>query len=221
MRIPIGRDILSTNDNIAEELQTRFRKSGLLALNIMGSPGAGKTSLIEQTLIRKGDLHIGVIEGDLATSLDADRIAQYGTPVVQINTGGICHLDANMIRKALEDLDISGLDLLIIENVGNLVCPVQFDLGETVRVLITSLPEGDDKVFKYPEAFSLVPIVVLNKVDLAEQLQFDRPGFRRGLSEMNTEAKLVELSCSTGEGIDSWMSWLHQAIEGVRCSGGG
>jgi len=217
MQIPLARRILEANDEAAEELRKRFAEHRLPVVNLMGSPGAGKTSLVEETLRRtSGRLRIGVIEGDIATSLDADRIARFGAPVVQINTGGICHLDARMISEALESLDISALDILLIENVGNLVCPAQFDLGETYRVAVCSLPEGDDKVAKYPEIFSLVDAVVLNKLDLREHLRFDLSLFGRSLRELNPDADLMEVSCSTGDGCEKWIEWLEQRLEQVR-----
>ena len=213
MQIQVVEKVFAANDLMAQELRDRFEKAGLFAVNLMGSPGAGKTSLVEQTLERVGDgLRIGVIEGDLATSLDADRIARLGAPVVQINTGGACHLDAAMIKKALDRFDISGLDILLIENVGNLVCPVQFDLGEACKVVVCSLPEGDDKALKYPATFSLVSAVVLNKIDLLEHLRFDMPGFKQNLGGLNPNAPLIELSCFTGEGIDRWVEWLRQGV---------
>jgi len=221
MRIPLVRRVLEANDLIAAELRAGFEKAGLFAVNVMGSPGAGKTSLIEQTVEHTGSrLRIGVIEGDIATSLDADRIARFGVPVVQINTGGACHLDAAMVRKALDRLEVSGLGVLLIENVGNLVCPAQFDLGEACKVVVCSLPEGDDKVLKYPAIFSLASAVVLNKLDLLEHLKFDLSGFRRHLGELNPDAVLLEVSCVSGEGLERWMEWLERGARNARQSGG-
>lgn len=211
MQIPVVQKVLAANDLIAEELRAQFEKASVFTINLMGSPGAGKTSLVEQTLeLVAGRVKIGVIEGDVATSLDADRIARFGVPTVQINTGGACHLDAAMIRKALSSLDISGLALLLIENVGNLVCPAQFDLGEAAKVVVCSLPEGDDKVLKYPAIFSLVSAVVLNKLDLIQHLEFNLLDFERHLGELNPNAALMELSCVTGEGLDRWVEWLER-----------
>ncbi|MBP6963630.1 MAG: hydrogenase nickel incorporation protein HypB [Armatimonadetes bacterium] len=213
MRIPLARRVLDENDRSAEALRKRFADAGLLVVNLMGSPGAGKTSLVEETIRRvAGRFRVGVLEGDIATSLDADRISRLGAPVVQINTGGACHLDARMIGKALECLDVSSLDVLLIENVGNLVCPAQFDLGETVRAVVCSLPEGDDKVAKYPGTFSLADSVVLNKLDLAEYLEFDLALFRRTLAEVNADAELIEVSCSTGAGCGKWLEWLESKL---------
>jgi len=220
MQIPVVQKVLAANDLIAEELRAQFEESGLFVVNLLGSPGAGKTSLVERTLERVRRLKIGVIEGDLATSLDADRIACFGVPVVQINTGGACHLDAAMVRKALESLDASGLDVLLIENVGNLICPAQFDLGEACKAVVCSLPEGDDKVLKYPAIFSLASAVVLNKLDLLNHLNFNLPDFRRHLAELNPAAALMELSCLTGEGLDRWIEWLELGARNARELGG-
>lgn len=210
------RKVLAANDRLADELRAEFEKAGVFAVNLMGSPGAGKTSLVERTLERAGDMRIGVIEGDPETSLDAERIARFGAPVVQVNTGGGCHLDAAMVRKALGRLDLACLDVLLIENVGNLVCPSQFDLGEACKAVVCSLPEGDDKILKYPGTFSLAKAVVLNKMDLLQHLRFDVPGFRRHLSELNPEARLMEVSCVTGEGLDRWMEWLKDGVGRTR-----
>lgn len=222
MRIPVVQKVLAANDLLADELRGRFRKAGVLVVNLMGSPGAGKTSLLERTIERAGGgIKIGVIEGDPATSLDADRIARFGTPVVQTNTGGGCHLDAAMVERALDRLDVSALDILVIENVGNLVCPSQFDLGEAYKIVVSSLPEGDDKVLKYPGTFSLASVVVLNKLDLLPHLRFNLPDFRRHISELNPRASLIELSCVTGEGLDRWMEWLEEGVRKLKAKGGG
>ena len=221
MQIPVIQKVLAANDLIAEELRAQFENAGLFVVNLLGSPGAGKTSLLERTLERAGGMKMGVIEGDLATSLDADRIARFGVPVVQINTGGGCHLDAAMVRKALGSLDASGLDVLLIENVGNLICPAEFDLGEACKAVVCSLPEGDDKVLKYPAIFSLASAVVLNKLDLLNYLNFNLPDFRRHLAELNPDAALVELSCLTGEGLDRWIEWLKLGARKAREPGGG
>ncbi|MCL6519521.1 MAG: hydrogenase nickel incorporation protein HypB [Armatimonadetes bacterium] len=207
MQIPVVQKVLAANDLLASEMRAEFEKFGLFVVNIMGSPGAGKTSLIEQTLSRAGDLKIGVVEGDLATSLDAERIAKHGVPVVQINTGGACHLDASMVRKALDRIDVTSLDVLIIENVGNLVCPVSFDLGETARVVVCSIPEGDDKVLKYPAIFSSASVVVLNKIDISPYVSFDLVKFEESVA--NIGRRLIKISCSSGDGLENWMKWLR------------
>ena len=217
MKIPIMKNILAANDVIAEELRARFESTGIFVVNLMGSPGAGKTALIERTLKKVGDrVRIGVIEGDIATSLDAERIARCEAPVVQINTGGACHLDSAMVRSALDRLDISSLDILIIENVGNLICPAQFDLGESAKVLVCSLPEGADKVLKYPAVFSTVSAVVLNKLDLLEHLEFDCVGFRDSLAQLNPSAPLMQLSCVTSAGFEDWLEWLDKGTRKAK-----
>lgn len=222
MKIPVVQNVLAANERDADNLRAHFEEAGLFVVNLIGSPGAGKTSVVEQTLERALDrFRVGVIEGDIATSLDADRIARFGAPVVQINTGGGCHLNAAMVGKALERLDASGLDVLLIENVGNLVCPAQFDLGEACKVAVCSLPEGDDKAVKYPAIFSIVAAVVLNKLDLREHLRFDLEGFRQSLGGLNSDAELMEVSCTTGEGLDRWIEWLELGVRGANASGGG
>lgn len=213
MKVPIMKNVLAANEVIAEELRTWFESTGIFVVNLLGSPGAGKTTLIEQTLERAGDrLRIGVIEGDIATSLDAERIARHGAPVIQINTGGACHLDAAMVRNALGQLEVSYLDILMIENVGNLICPAQFDLGESTKVAICSLPEGADKVLKYPAIFSAVSAVVLNKLDLLEHVDFNRINFKLSLAELNPSARLMELSCVTGDNLEEWLEWLNEGV---------
>ncbi|MGB9587799.1 MAG: hydrogenase nickel incorporation protein HypB [Armatimonadota bacterium] len=211
MQINIARRIFETNDRVAERLRDVFESSGLLVVNVLGSPGAGKTSLIERSLeYLKDRLRVAVIEGDLATSLDADRLRRFGVPVVQINTGGLCHLDSVMIDNVLSEFDLSTLDLLIIENVGNLVCPVRFDLGEACKIVVASLPEGDDKVAKYPTAFSSASVVILNKIDLENALNFDIDRFERDLLAVNPAVEMFRVSCCTGIGIDRWVDWLNQ-----------
>lgn len=216
MKIPIMRRVLDENDTAAGELRSLFREYKLFVINIMGSPGAGKTSLIEQTLTRAGGMKIGVIEGDVASSIDADRVGRMGAPVVQINTGGGCHLNADMVKLAVQVISITDLDILVIENVGNLVCPVQFDLGENAAVIAASVPEGDDKPLKYPAAFSTASVVVLNKTDLMEHMRFDADRFEERVSALNEDAPLIKLSCSTGEGMDGWMEWLERGLRSAR-----
>lgn len=211
MQINIARRIFESNDWVAERLRNVFESSGLLVVNVLGSPGAGKTSLIERSLeYLKDKLRVAVIEGDLATSLDADRLRRFGVPVVQINTGGLCHLDSAMIEIVLSEFDLPTLDLLIIENVGNLVCPVRFDLGEACKIVVASLPEGDDKVAKYPTAFSSASVVILNKIDLENALNFDMDRFERDLLAVNPAVELFRVSCCTGIGLDRWVDWLRQ-----------
>jgi hydrogenase nickel incorporation protein HypB len=209
MRIPVERKILSANDEVAAENRAAFKAAGVLALNLMASPGAGKTSLILATIARlPGNWPPAVIEGDLASSIDADRIAAHGISVTQINTGGSCHLDAPMVRAALPNLPAGAYCLLFIENVGNLVCPAEFDLGAELAVVVASVPEGHDKPYKYPGMFARADAVVLNKADLLEVFEFDVDYFGRGVRMVNPEAPLFVVSCRTGRGMDPWVAWL-------------
>ena len=216
MKVEIVKDILSANEQIALENRRLFDEKGVFVLNIMAAPGAGKTSLIERTIESLRDrLRIGAIEGDVASTIDADRIARLGVPVVQINTGGTCHLDANMVRVALPRLPLDETDLLLIENVGNLICPTAFALGEHLKVIVASTPEGDDKPYKYPAMFSVVDVLVLNKVDLLPLLEFDLGYFRRGVEALNPDVAFFPVSCKTGEGVQEWVDWLVE-----RCRAG-
>jgi hydrogenase nickel incorporation protein HypB len=209
MRIPILENILSANDRLAAENQKLLAKKGILAVNIMSSPGAGKTSLILRTIEALGEeVRIGVVEGDVASRVDADTIESLGVPVVQINTGGTCHLDANMVRGSLDQLPLDHIELLLIENVGNLICPTDFALGEAVKVMIPSVPEGDDKPYKYPAMFAAVDAIVVNKVDLLPYLDFDLVAFRKLVTGLNRDVQVFEVSCKTGEGIEAWADWL-------------
>ena len=209
MRIPILENILSANDRLAAENQRLLAEKGILAVNIMSSPGAGKTSLILRTIeALAAQVPIGVIEGDIASRVDADTIESLGVPVVQINTGGTCHLDANMISGSLDQLPLDDIELLLIENVGNLICPTDFALGEAIKVMIPSVPEGDDKPYKYPAMFAAVDAIVVNKVDLLPYLDFDLPAFRKLVTGVNPEVQVFEVSCKTGEGIEGWADWL-------------
>ncbi len=211
MRIPVLVDILEANNLIAQEIRERLAKEGILSLNLMASPGAGKTSLIEQTVeALGGEIRIGVIEGDLATSLDAERIAKHRVPVVQLNTGTICHLEARMIKSALKSLP--QIDLLFIENVGNLICPTGFDLGEDAKVVIVSLPEGDDKPLKYPGIFRESKAVVINKVDLQPYLKSQVGTLREAALSINPGLDIFEISCETGEGLPSWYDWIRAQL---------
>lgn len=212
MKVQIVKDILSANEQIALENRRLFDGKGIFVLNVMAAPGAGKTSLIERTIgLLRARFRIGVIDGDLASTIDADRIARLGIPAVQINTGGACHLDANMIRSALPKLPPDEIDLLFIENVGNLICPTGFALGEHLKVMISSTPEGDDKPYKYPGMFSAVDVLLLNKVDLLPLLEFDVAYFRRGVEALNPDVAFFPVSCKTGEGVDEWVEWLVAA----------
>jgi hydrogenase nickel incorporation protein HypB len=213
MKIPIVENILSANDRLAEENARLLANNDILAVNIMASPGAGKTSLIVQTIeALRGRVRIGVIEGDVASRVDADTIEALGVPVVQINTGGTCHLDANMLHGSLDQLPLADLDLVLIENVGNLICPTDFALGERIKVMVSSIPEGDDKPYKYPAMFAVVQGIVINKIDLLPHVEFDLEGFRKLVTGLNSGVQVFEVSCKTGEGIPAWADWLASAI---------
>jgi hydrogenase nickel incorporation protein HypB len=214
LRIPVVEKILSTNDRLALENQSRFNSAKVFALNVMASPGAGKTSLVEQTLKGiKGRLRIGMINGDIATSFDADRAQAAGATAIQINTGGDCHLDAVMVQSAISQLNLRLLDLVIVENVGNLVCPADFKLGTHKSVLVASIPEGDDKPYKYPGMYRGVDAVVINKIDLLPYVPFRMDFFRKGIEVLNPGVTQFELSCRTGEGLSSWLAWLEQQVK--------
>jgi hydrogenase nickel incorporation protein HypB len=209
VKVSVVQGILSANDQLAAENRQLLDRYGVCALNLMASPGGGKTSLILRTIEALHDrLRIGVIEGDIASTIDADRVAAASVPVVQINTGGQCHLDAPMVQRALAQLPLPDLDLIIIENVGNLICPVDFKLGEDLNVMIASAPEGDDKPYKYPGIFVAVNAVVINKVDLLPHVRFDVGAFRRLVTGMNPDVSIFEVSCETGQGIGDWTEWV-------------
>jgi len=212
--ISVVEKILSANDRLAQENRTRIDSAGVFSINIMASPGAGKTSLIEQTVrALQGKLRIGMINGDIATSLDADRAAAAGAQVVQINTGGECHLDAIMLQEALLRMDLSTIDLLIVENVGNLICPASFMLGTHKNVLIASIPEGDDKPYKYPGMYRGTDAVVINKIDLLPYVSFHMDYFQKGIEVLNPGVVQFQLSCRTGEGLDAWRDWLISQVK--------
>ena len=213
--IPIVENILNANDHLAQENRARIDSAGVFSINIMASPGAGKTSLIEQTLLRlKDKLRIATVDGDIATSIDSDRAAAAGALAsVQINTGGDCHLDAVMLRGALDQLTLSQFDLLIVENVGNLVCPASFKLGTHKSVLIASIPEGDDKPYKYPGMYRGVDVLIINKIDLLPYVNFRMDYFERGVEALNPGVTTFPLSCRTGEGMDAWVDWLIQNVQ--------
>lgn len=219
MKIPVVKEILSANDQVASENREALSKSGIYAANLMASPGAGKTSLILATIERlPKEVRPGTIEGDLASSIDADKLAERGIPVVQINTGGNCHLDAPMIRSALPHLPLEDIDVLFIENVGNLVCTANFALGADAAVVVASTPEGHDKPYKYPGMFAAADAVVLNKSDLLEVFEFDLEYFRRGVEMVNPGVPVFVVSCRTGMGMDEWTGWL---VEKVKSAYGG
>ena len=213
IRVSVVEQILSANDQLADANRARLDAAGVFALNIMASPGAGKTSLIMCTVeALREEFRIGAVDGDIATTIDADRIAALGVPAVQINTGGTCHLDAAMLQRALPELPLEALDLLIVENVGNLVCPASFKLGVHRSILIASVPEGDDKPFKYPVMYRGVDGLVLNKMDVLAAFDFDVDYFRRGVEALNPGLAFFPLSCKTGEGLEPWLDWVRAMV---------
>ena len=209
MKVKVATKILEANDRIALENRKIFDLAGLFVINLMSGPGAGKTSLLERTLAGRKDLRIGVIEGDIAGSDDAERIEKFGAPVVQINTGGACHLDANMISEVLADMPLDEIDLLFIENVGNLVCPAEFKVGEDMKVMLLSIAEGHDKPLKYPLMFQESSALVLNKTDLVPYTDVDIGKIKKDALSLNPGLKIFEVSCRTGEGIPEWIAWLR------------
>jgi len=208
--VPVVERLLSANDRLAEENRRRIDGAGVFALNLMASPGAGKTSLIVRTIEALAErLRLGVVEGDTApVTIDAERVAARGIPAVQVNTAGACHLDAAMLGNALGQLPLDEIDLLIIENVGNLVCPAGFKLGAHADVVIASVPEGDDKPYKYPRIYHGLDALVLNKIDLKPYVRFDEAYFREGVRMLNPDLAFFPLSCETGEGVAQWAEWL-------------
>jgi hydrogenase nickel incorporation protein HypB len=212
-RVKVVERILDASERLADENRRRLDQAGVVAINLMASPGAGKTSLIEQTLdALRGNIRIAVVDGDIATSLDAERAAAAGATAVQINTGGQCHLDSAMMQQALDQLALDEIDLLIIENVGNLICPAAFKLGSHYSVLIASVPEGDDKPYKYPGMYRGVDALILNKTDLLPYVPFDLNYFRRGVEVLNPGVTFLPLSCQTGEGLPDWLRWLGGCV---------
>jgi hydrogenase nickel incorporation protein HypB len=213
MEIKLVKDILEANEVIAAQNRAYFTQHGVYVVNLMGSPGAGKTTLLERTIEGlKARRKIAVIEGDIATSQDAERIAAHAIPTVQINTGGACHLDGNMVRGGLGQMDLDGIDLLVVENVGNLVCPAEFTIGEDAKVMISSVAEGDDKPLKYPLMFQVSSVLLVNKVDIMPYVAFDLERFRADALKVNPRLEIMPISCSTGEGLDRWLRWLEERI---------
>jgi len=210
-RVPLERKVLSENDRIAAELRAGFERRGTLCLNLIGSPGAGKTSLLERTLAGCApDGRLAVLTGDIQTDNDARRLARFGFPVRQITTGGICHLDARMVAQALADWRLQELDLLLIENVGNLVCPASYDLGEAAKIVVLSVPEGEDKPLKYPAIFFKAALLVLNKIDLLPYVPFDLARAQENARRIHPQIEILEVSCATGAGLDAWQQWLKE-----------
>jgi len=213
-RIKIVQNIMGANDQIASENRSKLLASNTFSINMMASPGAGKTSLIEQTIPQlKEKYNVAVVDGDIATSIDADRAAAAGATAVQINTGGECHLDAVMLKQALGKIDLPAMDLLIVENVGNLICPSSFQLGTHKSVLIASIPEGDDKPYKYPGMYRGVDVLIINKIDLMPYIPFKMDYFKKGVEILNPGLETFTVSCQTGEGIPGWISWLEEHID--------
>jgi hydrogenase nickel incorporation protein HypB len=217
MKVTVVKNVLDANERIAAENRRLFDEKKIYVINLMSSPGAGKTSLVEKTIMALKDKYrIAVIEGDIQDTYDADRVAALGIPAVQINTGGACHIDGNMIREALPALDLDKVDLLISENVGNLVCPAEFKIGENAKVMILSTPEGADKPAKYPLMFQESAVMVINKMDLSPYVDFDLEKARRDAMALNRNLKIFEVSCKTGQGLDGWVQWLAGQIEAFR-----
>jgi hydrogenase nickel incorporation protein HypB len=211
--MPVVENILSANDQLAQENRSRLEAAGVYTLNLMASPGAGKTSLIEHTIKQLNEkMRLAVVDGDIATSIDAERAIAAGAEAIQINTGGECHLDAVMLQGALNQLDLATYDLLLVENVGNLVCPAAFQLGTHQNVLIASIPEGDDKPYKYPTMYRGVDALVINKTDLLPYIDFNMEYFQRGVELLNPGLVTFPLSCRTGEGLQNWFDWLEERV---------
>jgi len=218
-RVKVVENIMSANDRLASVVNQQLRAHKVFSINLMASPGAGKTSLIEQTINHlSSKMRIGMINGDIATSLDAERAASAGAVAVQINTGGECHLDAVMLQQGLQRLDLSKIDLLLVENVGNLVCPASFDLGTHKNVLIASTPEGDDKPYKYPGMYRGVDALIINKIDLLPYLNFDMHRFCQGVEILNPGVLTFSVSCRSGEGLTAWTDWITANVENFKNS---
>ena len=208
-QIKISENIFKLNDDIAKYNFNLFNKLGVFTIDLIASPGAGKTTLVEKTITALSDrLNIAVINGDIATRLDTDRAAAAGALAKQINTGGECHLDANMLRLSLDEMDLSNIDLLIIENVGNLICPANFKLGSHKTIVVASVPEGSDKPYKYPGTYLGAGLVILNKIDLLPYVPFDISYFRKGIKTLNPNVEIIEMSCLHGEGFGRWVNWI-------------
>ena len=217
MEIDIKQPILDKNDKIAAALRSKLDKHHVYVIDLLASPGSGKTSTILATIdALRDEFNIAVIEGDIASSVDAEKIKDYSIPAVQINTGGACHLEANMISKAIDLLDIERLDLIIIENVGNLVCPTDFYLGENTKVMILSVPEGDDKPLKYPGVFQASRAVILNKIDTMPFFNFNREAFDEAVKNLNPQAPIFPIAATKGDGVDAWAEWLRKQIHAIQ-----
>ena len=219
-RVPVVEKILNANDQLADQNRKQFDDSRIFTINVMASPGAGKTSVILKTISTlTNEYQVGVIEGDTApVTIDADKVMAAGMPAVQINTGGDCHLDAVMIKNALPQLPLTSLDLLIVENVGNLICPAAFNLGTHANIVIASVPEGDDKPYKYPNIYRGIDILILNKTDLLPYVNFNMEFFRKGVEILNPGVTVFPMSCKTGEGVSEWVDWVKERIQQVQSS---
>jgi len=214
MKIKVVSNILKANDSIAEENRQLFKNNKLFVMNLISSPGAGKTSLLERTIKAcNGKISIGVIEGDIATTRDAERIEKTGARVIQINTNGACHLDSNMIRTSLQNFPLNGLDILFIENVGNLVCPANFHLGEDIKAVVLSIAEGEDKPKKYPGIFREARVLIINKIDLLPYTDCSIDKIKNESLEINPDLNIFEVSCRSGDGLDRWCNWVKAQKE--------
>jgi hydrogenase nickel incorporation protein HypB len=215
--IEVKEEILSDNIKQASEIRERLRKTKTMLLNLMSSPGSGKTSLILRTVEGlKGAMRLGVIEADIQSTVDAERVAARGIPVIQLRTGGFCHLDATMVTQAIDAMAVNELDLVIIENVGNLVCPAEFDTGAHKNVMILSVPEGDDKPLKYPLMFSICDLLLVNKIDFLSLSDFDMAALRKRVLALNSRITILEMSCKTGEGIEGWIDWVKKEVSAFK-----
>lgn len=214
MEVKIVRRLMKANDDWAQRTRKVLADNKIFCLNFISSPGSGKTAILEQTIDRMREVFkILVLEGDLATTRDGDRIQKHNVPVVQLLTEGSCHLDASLVHHALEEIDLSSLDILFIENVGNLVCPSEFDIGESAKIAVLSLPEGDDKILKYPKLFRDASCVILNKIDLLPYLDYHKEQVYQDLHKLNPNVPVFELSAKTGQGMEQWISWIAQQIK--------
>ncbi len=214
MEVKVMKNILGENDALAAENRRLFREKNICVVNLMGSPGSGKTTLLEKTLSKiAGKVNVAVIEGDLFTARDAERIERHNVPVIQINTAGGCHLDAAMVKRAAESLNLDEIQLLIVENVGNLVCPAEFDIGENFKAVVLSITEGDDKPLKYPLIFKESAVVLLNKIDLLPYTNFNLENARADLQAIHPQIEIIETSCTGGAGIDAWAAWLIRRVK--------
>jgi hydrogenase nickel incorporation protein HypB len=214
MEVKIVRRLMKANDDWARRTRQRLAEKNILCLNFISSPGSGKTTILENTIDELRDVYsMLVLEGDLATTRDADRIQKHNVPVIQLLTEGSCHLDASLVHHALEDIHLSSVEILFIENVGNLVCPAEFDIGESAKVAVLSVPEGDDKVLKYPKLFRDAACVILNKIDLLPYVEFRKEQFYEDLHKLNPDVPIIELSCKTGQGMYQWIAWLSGQVK--------